>query len=116
MITFVGLMNTTWISVDRELMKKIWYTYQQCEDYFSHWKEWNNAAATTWVDLEIIVLNEIRDRDIQISHDIPYIWKFHKYHMISSYRNLKKWYKWTSLQNRKTDLFEIRSYGYWGEG
>ena len=29
--------------------------------------------ATTWVDLEIIVLNEIRDRDIQILYDIPYI-------------------------------------------
>ena len=27
-----------------------------------------------WVDLEIIILHEIRDRDIQISYDIPYIW------------------------------------------
>ena len=27
-----------------------------------------------WVDLEIIILNEMRDRDIQISYDISYIW------------------------------------------
>ena len=35
--------------------------------------------AATWMDLEIIILSEVRER--QISYDIPYMW------------NLKKWYK-----------------------
>ena len=43
--------------------------------------------AATWMDLEIIILNEVRER--QISYVITYMW------------NTKKWYKWTYLQNRK---------------
>ena len=35
--------------------------------------------AATWMDLEIIILSEVRER--QISYDIPYMWNF------------KKWYK-----------------------
>ena len=35
--------------------------------------------ATTWKDLEIIILSE--DRERQISYDITYMW------------NLKRWYK-----------------------
>ena len=48
--------------------------------------------AATWMDLEIIILSEISQR--QISYDIAYM------------LNLKKWYKWTYLQNRNrlTDL------------
>ena len=38
----------------------------------------------TWMDLEIIIISEVR----QISYDIAYM------------RNLKKWYKLTYLQNR----------------
>ena len=43
------------------------------------------------------------DRERQISYDIAYIW------------NLKKWYKWTYLQNRNrvTDV-EKQTYGYQG--
>ena len=54
-----------------------------------HKKEWNNTFCsnmdgprnyhTKWSKL---------DRKRQISYDITYIW------------NLKKWYKWTYLQNR----------------
>ena len=46
--------------------------------------------ATTWVDLEIIVLNEIRDRDIQILYDIPYIWNLQISYDIPYIWNLKK--------------------------
>ena len=42
--------------------------------------------AATWMDLETIILNEIRER--QTSYGITYMW------------NLKKVYKWTYLQNR----------------
>ena len=55
----------------------------------SHKKEWNNAICsniegprdchTEWSK---------SDRERQISYDIAYMW------------NLKKWYKWTYLQNR----------------
>ena len=42
--------------------------------------------SATWMDLEIIILSEVSQR--QISYDITNIW------------NLKKWQKWTYLQNR----------------
>ena len=48
--------------------------------------------AATWMDLEIIILSEVRER--QKSYDITYMW------------NVKKWYRWTYLQNRNrlTDI------------
>ena len=59
----------------------------------SHKKEWNNAICsnmdrprdyhTKWSE---------SDRETQISYDMTYMW------------NLKKWYKWTYLQNEKTTL------------
>ena len=42
--------------------------------------------AATWIDLEIIILSEVRERNI--------IW-------YCLHVKLKKWYKWTCLQNRK---------------
>ena len=50
--------------------------------------------AATWMDLEIIILNEVSQTERQISYDITSTW------------NLKKWYKWTYLQNRNrlTDI------------
>ena len=51
--------------------------------------------AATWMDLEIIVLSEVSQTEKdKLSYDITYMW------------NLKKWYKWTYLQNRNrlTDL------------
>ena len=42
--------------------------------------------AATWMNLEIITLSEVRQR--QILDDVTYMW------------NLKKFYKWTDLQNR----------------
>ena len=52
---------------------------------FNHKKNETMLPAATWVDLEIIILNKVRER--QIPYDITYIW------------NLKNWYKWTYLQN-----------------
>ena len=43
------------------------------------------------------------DRERQIPYDIAYMW------------NLKKWYKWTYLQNRNTHRLKERIYGYQGE-
>ena len=42
--------------------------------------------AATWMELEIIILSEVRERQI---YDMSCMW------------NLKKWYKWTYLQNRE---------------
>ena len=47
---------------------------------------WNNAA--TWMDLEMIILNEVSQKD--------------KYHMIPLWVESKIWHKWTSLGNRNT--------------
>ena len=47
------------------------------------------SFAATWMDLEINVLSEVSG-ERHIPYDITYMW------------NLKKWYKWTYLQNRNS--------------
>ena len=62
------------------------------------------------MDLKIITLSEISQTERQISYDITYM------------QNLKRWYKWTYLQNRKrlTDIENkqkgIVGVGGWEEG
>ena len=65
-----------------------------------HKKEWNNAFAAKWMDLEIIILSEVS----QTVKD--------KQHMIIIYMwNLKKGYKWTlQKRNRLIDFEKI--YGF----
>ena len=63
--------------------------------------------ATTWMDLEITILSEVRER--QISYDI------------ANMQNLRKWYKWVHLQNRKKvtdikDKFTITKGERWVRG
>ena len=66
------------------------------EDMYIYTMEYHSAIrkneimpfAATWMDLEIIRLSEV----CQTEKD--------KYHMTSHMWNLKKWYKWTYLQNR----------------
>ena len=54
----------------------------------------NSATCSKWMDLEIVILSEVSQMEKE------------KYYMISHMWNLKKWYKWTYLQNsnRLTDL------------
>ena len=49
--------------------------------------------AATWMYLEITILSEVTQKGKDKYHDIAYMW------------NLKKWYKWTYIQNknRSTD-------------
>ena len=56
--------------------------------------------ATTWVDLEIIILSEVSQTERQKSYDITYMW------------DLKKWYKWLCLQNRNRLTDIEQTYGY----
>ena len=49
----------------------------------------------TWTDLHIVIYSEVR----QISYALAYVW------------NLKKWYKWTYLQNGKS---KKQTYSYQG--
>ena len=77
-----------------EWIRKMWYTYTT-EYYSAMKKEWNNAIRsnmdgprdyrTTWSK---------SDGGRQIPYDTAHMW------------NLKKWYKWTYLQNRNrlTDI------------
>ena len=69
------------------------YIYIYIMEYYSAIKK-NEIIpfAATFLDLEIILLNEVNQR--QILYNITYIW------------NLKQWYRWTYLQNRNrlTDI------------
>ena len=58
-----------------EWIKKMWYTYTM--EYYSAIKK-NEIMpfAATWMDLEIIILSEVRGR--QISYDIAYMWNLKK--------------------------------------
>ena len=73
-----------------EWIKKIWYTY-----IYIKWnttqpqKEWNKImlSAATWMQLEIIILNEVSQKEIQIPYNLDMKSKIGQ--------------KWTYLQNRK---------------
>ena len=59
-------------------IKKLWYVYTM--EYYSAIKK-NKIMpfAATWMDLEIIILSEVKsDTERQISHDITYMWNLKK--------------------------------------
>ena len=53
----------------------------------SHKKGWKMPFATTYMNLEAIILIEVNQTERQMPYDITYMW------------NLKKWQKETYLQN-----------------
>ena len=66
----------------------------------SHTEEEIMPFAATWMDLEIIRLNQARQRKTN-NHDITSVW------------NVKIWYKWTYLQNEDlTRGHRKPTYGY----
>ena len=58
-------------------IKKMWYIYTM--EYCSAIKKNKIMPFTaTWMDLEIIILSEVRQRERQISCDISYMWNLKK--------------------------------------
>ena len=76
-----------------EWIKKTWRIYTM-EYYSAIKKNEIRPFAAMWMDLEIVILSEVRQRRRNI------IW--HPLYVDSK----KKWYKWTYMQNRRrlTDL------------
>ena len=61
-----------------EWIKKMWYIYTM-EYYSAIKKNKIMSFAATWMDLEIIILSEVKsDRERQISCDIAYMWNLEK--------------------------------------
>ena len=59
-------------------IKKLWYVYTM--EYYSAIKK-NKIMpfAATWMDLEIVILSEVKsDTERQISYDIAYLWNLKK--------------------------------------
>ena len=77
------------MSVDKQMDKDVVHT----DNGILVIKKRNNAFAATWIDLKMIILSEVNQRERWI-YDFIYMW------------NLKKKYKWANLQNRNklTDL------------
>ena len=68
------------ICLCKEWIKKMWYMYTM--QHYSGIK--NNEImpfAATWMDLEIVILTEVKQRQISYNIYNTYMW------------NLKKWYK-----------------------
>ena len=61
-----------------EWIKK-WYTHTHIHThkYYSAIKNEIMPFATTWMDLELIILSEVNQRK-QISYDITYMWNLKK--------------------------------------
>ena len=62
----------------------------------SHKKEQNNAICATWMQLEIIILSEVRKRKTNTIWDHLYV-------------ESKIWHKWTYLQNRNRLIVDIEN-------
>ena len=60
--------------------------------------------ASTWMDLEIIILNEVRER--QIPHDVTYMWNLKKMIQMNLFTKLKQ------TENKRIVTEGER----WGEG
>ena len=55
----------------------MWYIYTM--EYYSAIKKNEIISfAATWMDLEIIILSEVSQRERQISYEIAYVWNLKK--------------------------------------
>jgi len=79
--------QSKWPSTD-ERIKKLWYVYI-IDNYSVIKKDEIMLSASTWAQLEMIILSEVRKRKTST------IW----YHL---YVEFKVWHKWTYLWNRHT--------------
>ena len=81
-----------------EWLKKMQYIYTN-GILLSHKKNEIMPFAATWMDLEIIILNEVRKRKTNT------IW-------CHLYVESKIWHKWTYIQNRNRPTDRKQTYGY----
>ena len=79
------------MSINREWIKDIWYIYTM--EYYSAIKNIEiMPPAATWMDLETVILSEVRQRQI---YDTAYT------------ESKKKWYKW------KSEICSVTSDSLW---
>ena len=68
--------------------------------------------AATWVDLEIIILSEVKsDRERQLSYDITYMWDLKKMIQMNLFRKQKQ----THRRRKQTYAYQRGQQGRGGE-
>ena len=102
--------QTQWLkTIVTKRIKKMWYLYML--EYYSAIKK-NEILpfASTWMDLEIIILSEISQTERQMPHDITYMWNL-------KYDTNELIYKTeTDPQTQRTDEDGSQEEGGVGEG
>ena len=69
-----------------------------------HKKEWNNAICSKWMDLVIIILSEVSQKERDKYHVISYMWNLKE--------NSNTVTQWAYLQNKETHRHRKHTYGY----
>ena len=86
---FFGEMSRSWkqpkCSTTEEWIKKMWYIYTM--EYYSAIKK-NKIMpfAVTWMDLEIVILSEVRQR----KRNITYVWNLKKMKQMNLFTKQKQ--------------------------
>ena len=89
LLTIIKTWKQPKCSSTEDWIKKMWYKYTI--KYFSatHKKSGMMPFAATWMDIEVITLSKVTQKDNN------------KYYIISLIYKYKMWHKWTHLWNRK---------------
>ena len=104
LITMVKTWKQHKCALTKEWIKKMWCISYTMEYYSDITKNEIRPFATTWMDLESVILSEVSQKETEISYDIPYTW------------NLKRKDTNELTKQKQTHRLRKPTHGCWGEG